>query len=140
MILDDFHVLEECRETAGRRIFPAEGDSGPTQSTGIRVGIAAIGRRAGLSQAPAGVVVRGSRPAFRRGSPCRLECQLDWTIPAGFDAELEIDLSRGWLPDRSRSEVWNDPVDLASVGAAVRRHEAPRGAAGDRARQKGAAC
>ena len=29
MILDDFHVLEDYKETDGRRIFPAEGDAGP---------------------------------------------------------------------------------------------------------------
>jgi hypothetical protein len=29
VFLDEFHVLKECREAAGRRVFPASGDSGP---------------------------------------------------------------------------------------------------------------
>ena len=52
--------------------------------------------------------VRGQ--LFVGGSPCRLECQLNWTFQHGSMSELEIDLSPAWLPDRVLIRGLDDPV------------------------------
>ena len=45
-------------------------------------------------------LIRGQ--LFVSGSPCRLECQLDWTAPGTVQPVLEIELSPGWITEQVR--------------------------------------
>ena len=73
VILDELHVVRECREEAGRIVAPSRGDP-RGQSPGVRGGIAPIGRRARVPRVPGRTVLRRSRPAFhqQRPGPVRL--------------------------------------------------------------------
>ncbi len=66
VVLDELHVLQQCREKAGRRIFPSREDLGSVDRLEFESESPRAGRRACLSQARGGIVVRGSRPAFPR--------------------------------------------------------------------------
>jgi hypothetical protein len=110
VILDEFHVLQECREEAGRRLFIPVGDSGPDnrlvfESESPRSVAQLVFRK---PRAESSCVVRGQ--LFVAGSPCRLESQLDWTFHHGTMSELEIDLSPTWIPDQVVIRGLNDPV------------------------------
>ncbi len=110
VILDDFHVLEDYRETDGRRIFPAEGDADRLdrlvfESNSARSVGQLVFRK---PRAESSCVVRGQ--LFVAGTPCRLECQLDWQFHQGSSSELEIDLNRGWVPDQVQIEGRNEKV------------------------------
>jgi len=110
VILDEFHVLQECREKAGRRIFAGPGDSGAVnrlvfESESPRSAAELVFRK---PRAESSCEVRGQ--LFVGGSPCRLECQLNWRFQHGSMSELEIDLSPGWLPDRVLIRGVEDPV------------------------------
>ena len=110
VVLDDFHVLQQCREKAGRRIFPRVEDSGPVnrlefESESPQPVAELVFRKPG---ADSSCQVRGQ--LFLGGSPSRLECQLNWTLHHGSLAELEIDLSPAWLPDQVRIRGLDDPL------------------------------
>ena len=95
VILDPFHVVAECIEKAGRRVFGAGGES---------PGINQLVFQAESPLSVAELVFRKPRTEsscfirghlFVSGSPCRLECQLDWTAEQALSPELEIELSPG---------------------------------------------
>jgi hypothetical protein len=110
VILDDFHVVQDYRETSGRRIFPAEGDARPINQLVLEssspgsVGQLVFRR----PRAESSCVVRGQ--LFVSGTPCRLECQLDWEFHQGSTSELEIDLNREWVPERVQIRGRNERV------------------------------
>jgi len=108
--LDEFHVLQECREKAGRRIVGGpRNSSAPTrvvfESESPRSAADLVFRK---PRAESSCEVRGQ--LFVVGSPCRLECQLNWRFQRGSMSELEIDLSPAWRPDRVSIRGLEDPV------------------------------
>ncbi len=108
--LDEFHVLKECRERAGRRIFPSSREIGSVDRLDFESGssrsVAQLVFR--KPRADASCEVRGR--LFLAGSPARLECDLNWSLHDGSMADLEIDLSHAWLPDKVVIEGLDDPV------------------------------
>jgi len=110
VILDEFHILQECREKAGRRIWAGPRDSGALnrlvfESESPRSAAELVFRK---PRAESSCEVRGQ--LFVTGSPSRLECQLNWRFQPGSMSELEIDLSPAWLPDRVSIVGLEDPV------------------------------
>ena len=110
VILDELHVVEECREQAGRRIVAAEVDSGPDyrlvfESESPRSVAELVFKQ---PRAESSCVVRGQ--LFVADSPCRLETELDWTFHRGSVSELEVDLSPAWVPDQVTIRGLDDPV------------------------------
>ena len=110
VILDAFHVVAECNEKSGRRLFGPEGESGP---------INRLVFQAESPQSVAELIFRKPRALsscfirghlFVSGWPCRLECQLDWTTEQRLTPELEIELSPEWIPDRVLIRGSNDPL------------------------------
>jgi hypothetical protein len=99
VILDELHVVRECREKAGRLIVPGRGNPGPVDRLVFEA--EASGSVAQLvfhkPQTELSCTVRGQ---LDLGEPQpRVECRLDWVLHRGFTPELEIDLSPGWHPD-----------------------------------------
>jgi hypothetical protein len=110
VILDDFHVLQQCREKAGRRIYAPRQDSASGnrlefESESPQPVAELVFRKPG---ADSSCQVRGQ--LFIGGSPSRVECQLNWTLHQGSWAELDIDLSAAWLPDLIRIRGLEDPL------------------------------
>ena len=110
VILDEFRVLEECREKAGRRILVGPEDSGAIHRLvfDLQYPQSAAELKFRKPRAESSCEVRGQ--LFVGSSPCRLECQLNWRFQHGSMSELEIDLSPGWLPDRVLIRGLEDPV------------------------------
>ena len=110
VFLDEFHVMKECREKAGRLVFPTSPDSGPVDRLEFESG--SPGSVADLvfhsARADTSCAVRGR--LFVAGSPARLECELSWAVHEGSMPELAIDLSPAWLPDRVVVRGMDDPV------------------------------
>ncbi len=110
VILDEFRILEECREKAGRRILAGPEDSGAVHrlvfESEYPQAVAELKFR--KPRAESSCEVRGQ--LFVGGSPCRLECQVNWRLQHGSMSELEVDLSPGWLPDRVLIRELEDPV------------------------------
>ena len=108
--LDEFHVLKECRERAGRRVFPSSGATGPVDrlefESGSSRSVAELVFKKPRADASCGV--RGR--LFLAGSPARLECELNWTVHDGSISELEVDLSPAWLPDKVVIQGLEEPV------------------------------
>ena len=108
--LDEFHVLKECREKAGRCVFPSSRATGSVDrlefESGSSRSVAELVFRKPRADAPCGV--RGQ--LFLAGPPARLECELHWTVHDGSMSELEVDLSPAWLPDKVAIEGLGDPV------------------------------
>ncbi len=110
VILDAFHVVAECNERSGRRLFGPEGESGPLnrlvfQAESPRSVAELILRK---PRTESSCFIRGH--LFVSASPCRLECQLDWTTEHRLMPELEIELSPAWMPDRVVISGSNGPV------------------------------
>ncbi len=126
VILDDFHVLQDYKETNGRRIFPAEGDGAPIdrlvfESNSARSVGQLVFRK---PRAESSCVVRGQ--LFLAGAACRLECQLDWEFQRGSRSALE-NRSESRMGSRSRRDQgWDRAGELASVSPAFGRHARPR--------------
>ncbi len=110
VFLDEFHVMKECREKAGRLVFPSSPDSGPVDrlefESGSPQSVAELVFH--RPRADTACAVRGR--LFVAGSPARLECELSWAVHNGSMPELEIDLSPAWLPDRVTIRGMDDPV------------------------------
>jgi hypothetical protein len=108
--LDEFHVLKECRERAGRRVFPSSHPSGPLDrlefESGSSRSVAELVFK--KPRADASCAVRGR--LLVAGSPARLECELNCTVHDGSFSELEVDLSPAWLPDKVVIQGLEDPV------------------------------
>ena len=110
VFLDKFHVMKECREKAGRLVFPSSPDSGPVdrlefESGSPRSVADLVFHRPGADTSCA---VRGR--LFVAGSPARLECELSWEVHDGSMPELAIDLSPSWLPERVAIRGMDEPV------------------------------
>ena len=108
--LDDFHVVEECIEKAGRRVFGAGADSEGINQLVFQAesprSVAEIEFRKPRSESSC--LVRGH--LFVSASPCRLECQLDLTADQGL-TDVEIELSPGWNADRMLMPGLEVPLD-----------------------------
>ncbi|MDG3005745.1 hypothetical protein [Paludisphaera mucosa] len=101
IVLDDRHVVRDCRERDGRRVPPPQGD--PAGSAPILVfEAAAPGSAAQLTFRPVGVepisTVRGR--LILRESSARMECEVAGLGVVGSVAEYELELPRGWSVDR----------------------------------------
>ncbi len=131
VVLDDFHVLQQCREKAGSTHLPRAGRLRLGQSTWnssrnrLEPVAELVFRKPG---ADSSCQVRGQ--LFIGGSPSRLECQLNWTLHHGSLAELRDRPQSGLAPRPGPDSRSGRSLGLASVRAAFRRHEASRGAAG----------
>jgi hypothetical protein len=110
VVLDEFHVLKECREKAGRRVFPVGRDSGQPDRLEFE---------SSSPRSVAELVFRRPRPdvpcevrgrLFVAGSPARLECELNWGAHDGSISDLEIDLSPTWLVDQVMIRGKDDPL------------------------------
>ncbi len=110
VILDDFHVLAECVETNGRRVAPAVTSAGPANRLDFEAespgSVAELVFR--QSHAGSACTVRGQ--LVLESGPAKLECALDWLFDQKPAAELEVDLSPGWLPDYVRLRGRNEPL------------------------------
>ena len=122
VFLDEFHVLKECREKAGRLVFPSSPDSGPVDRLEFESGsprsVAELvfhGPRADTSCA-----VRGR--LFVAGSPARLECELNWAVHDGIDARARNRSEPGVASRPGRDPGHGRSGGLASVGVALGQH------------------
>jgi hypothetical protein len=110
VFLDKFHVMKECREKAGRLVFPSSPDSGQVERLEFESGsprsVAELVFH--RPRADTSCAVRGR--LFVAGSPARLECELSWAIHDGSMPELAIDLSPAWLPEKVVIRGMDDPV------------------------------
>jgi hypothetical protein len=100
VILGAYRVVTECIEKAGRRVFSAAGEPPGLnqlvfQAESPRSVAELVFRKPGNESS---CFIRGQ--VFVSGSPCKLECQLDWTAEQALSPELEIELGRGWAADR----------------------------------------
>ena len=109
VILDSRHVVAECVERRPPAVRAARTGE-RSQTAQLPGGGAAAGRRACLRQTRDRSVVPLTRATLRLGSPCRLECQLDWTASAALDPEVEIDLSPGWTAERVVMRGSSEPL------------------------------
>ena len=110
VILDSRHVVAECVERAGRRLFgPLEQESSLRRLSFQAVAPRPVAELVFAKPATeASCLLRGQ--LFVSGSPCRLECQLDWTASAALDPEVEIDLSPGWTAERVVMRGSSEPL------------------------------
>jgi hypothetical protein len=114
VVLDESHLLEECREKAARRIL------GPPEKSTAQRQLVFESRSPGSAaelvfRKPGGdssCSVLGQ--LFVAGSPIRLECQLNWKLPSASMSELEVELSPAWLPDRVSIRNLEDPINWHS--------------------------
>ena len=110
VFLDKFHVVKECREKTGRRVFPSSPDSGPVdrlefESASPRSVAALVFHR---PRADTSCAVLGR--LYVAGAPARFECELTWAVHDGSMPELAIDLSPAWLPEKVVIRGMDDPV------------------------------
>ena len=110
VLLDKFHVVKECRERAGRLVFPSSPDSGQFdrlefESGSPRSVAELVFQR---PQADTSCAVRGR--LFVTGSSSRLECELSWAVHDGSMPELTIDLSPAWIPEQVLIRGTDQPV------------------------------
>jgi hypothetical protein len=108
VLLDDDVVLKEWREKSGRRVFPTGANFGSERRLSFR------------SESPgpvAELVLAAPRPEASctvRGqltigdSLSRLECQLTCKVQRGLLADLQVDLSPGWVADQVRFREFSD--------------------------------
>ena len=110
VILDPYHVVAECIEKAGRRVFGAGGET-PGQNQLVfqaesPLSVAELVFRKSGNESSC--FVRGQ--FFVSASPCRLECQIEWTAEQSLSPEVEIELSPGWSADRVLIRGSEDPL------------------------------
>ncbi len=110
VILDEFHVVRECREEAGRIVASGRGEglganrlSFEAESPRSVAELVFLGPRAELSCGVRGQLFIGNAPA-------RFDCRLDWGLQRGSAPELEVDLSPAWIPEQVRIQGLDDPV------------------------------
>ncbi|WP_165243950.1 hypothetical protein [Paludisphaera soli] len=112
VVLDERHVVRECREREGRRVPPPPGEAANAAATVLVFDSSSPGPVAELTFRPAGVEpiygVRG-RIALRPSS-IRFECEVSGLGLPGSVPEHELAISPGWAVDR---------VELAGVEEAV---------------------
>jgi hypothetical protein len=100
VVLDPIHIVAECTEKAGRRAFGLGGESPRLNQLVFQaespLSVAELVFRKPKNESSC--FVRGQ--LFVSGTPCRLECQLDWATEQALPSELEIELSPGWITDR----------------------------------------
>jgi hypothetical protein len=111
VILDELHVLKECREKAGRRIFPTAPDSGPADRLEFESAspgsVAELVFRRPRSDSPC--EVRGG--LFIAGAVADVECELTWATHDMAMSEIEIDLSPTWLAEQVVIRGNSDPLE-----------------------------
>ncbi|HZW32480.1 MAG TPA: hypothetical protein VFF52_17330, partial [Isosphaeraceae bacterium] len=123
VVLDESHLVRDCRVNAGRLISPSRPEAGP----GHRLVFEANAPRSVAElvfvqpRTEVSCTVRGQ--LVLAAAPARLTCRLDWTRHRGSRPELEIDLSPGWIPEQVQVEGLDDPVAWHS---ALRSSEATR--------------
>jgi hypothetical protein len=110
VILDELHVVRECREEAGRLVAPGRGEprganrlTFEAESPRSVAELVFFGPRVDLA-----CTVRGQ--LFISNTSPRIECRLDWDLHRGSAPELEVDLSPAWLPEQVHIEGLDDPV------------------------------
>ena len=121
VILDELHVVRQCREEAGRLVVPRRGDPNGANRLTFEADsprsvaeLVFLGPRVDLT-----CTTRGQ--LFITNASPRIECRLDWALHRGSAPELEVDLSPAWIPEQVRIEGLDDPVawhpSLLSSGA-----------------------
>ncbi|AMV37126.1 hypothetical protein [Planctomyces sp. SH-PL62] len=111
ILLDERHVVRECRERDGRRVPPPPGETAGVGGTVLVFESAAPGSAAELTFRAAGnepVYTLRGRLALRPSS-IRLECEVAGLGLPGSAPEHELELPAGWAVDR---------VELAGVEGA----------------------
>jgi hypothetical protein len=110
VILDELHVVSECRERAGRLLPPGRGDAREANRLDFEAAsprsvaeLVFIRPRAEVSCMVRGQLILG-------GTPPRLDCRLDWSLHRGSISQFEVDLAPGWLPDQVRLQGVEDPL------------------------------
>jgi hypothetical protein len=110
IVLDAFHILEDCREKAGRRVLPSPNEPGRADrlvfETPSPESVAELVFRA--PRAEARCEVRGQ--LFVGSAPGRLECELKWVFARTPLSELAIDLAPAWICDRVWIRGRDDPL------------------------------
>ena len=110
VILDELHVVRECREEAGRIVAPTRAEEPgvnrlafEAESPRSVAELVFLGPRAELS-----CEVRGQ--LFIGNAPARFDCRLDWILQRGSTPELEVNLSPTWIPEQVQIQGLDDPV------------------------------
>ncbi len=126
--LDANHVVEDCRERAGRRT---------SSRTGAESEFPSLAFEASVPESVAELVFRGPRTALSaevRGqlllgnSAPRLNSRLTWQVVSGRLLDLVVDLSPAWSPDRieidgqAQPSTWHSE---AQPGGGSRVHVVP---------------
>jgi hypothetical protein len=110
LLLDELHILKECREKAGRRVYPAGPASGPADRLEFESGsprsVAELVFRRPRSDTPC--EVRGR--LFVAGPRAKIECELTWAVHDASMSKLEIDVSPTWLTDQVMIRGKDDPL------------------------------
>ncbi len=110
IFLDEFHILTECREGAGRRVLPPATDSPQVDRLDFE---------AASPRSVADLLFRRPKPDSScevrgwlsvTGAAARLECELKWSVQTNSDSELEVDLSPKWIAQSVAIKGQNDPV------------------------------
>ena len=110
LFLDEFHILTECRERTGRRVFAAATDSAIVDRLDFD---------AASPRSVADLLFRRPKPDTScevrgwlsiTGAAARLECELKWSVQANSDSELEVDLGPGWIAQSVAIKGKTDPV------------------------------
>ncbi len=110
VIIGPRHVVAECTERGGSRLFGPGSETGQMnrlvfQAVSPRSVAELVFRKPAIESS---CFVRGH--LFVSGSPCRLECQLDWTGLAALTPELEIELSPAWTTERVLMRGLSEPL------------------------------
>ena len=126
--LDANHVVEDCRERAGRRTSPRAGASGEFPSLAFEASVPGsvadlVFRRprATLSAEVRGQLLLGN-------SAPRLKSRLTWQVVSGRLLDLVVDLPPAWSPDRieidgqAQPSTWHSEVQ---PGGGTRVHVVP---------------
>jgi hypothetical protein len=100
VILDENRVLAQCREMAGRRIFPVERGTPPLDRLEFESSSPHSVAELVLGRPTASVPCEVRGHLFVSGSPARFECELTWGQRDPALSEIEIDLSPTWLVDQ----------------------------------------
>ena len=110
VILDDLHIIRECREESGRLISPSRSEGvGANRLTFEAESPRSVGQLVFLGpRAELTCGVRGQ--LFISGNQARVDCQLDWAIERGATPEVEVDLSPGWVPEQVQIQGFDDPI------------------------------
>ncbi|MGP0062350.1 MAG: hypothetical protein ACLQGP_01945 [Isosphaeraceae bacterium] len=110
VILDELHVVRECREEAGRLVAPDRSEApGVNRLTFEVESPRSVGELVFLQpRVELSCGVRGQ--LFITSARVRFDCHLDWNLHHGSAPELEVDLSPAWVPEQVRIQGLDEPV------------------------------